>query len=408
MLMDERSFNLKKEITKALFFNTSLSIASLSVNFNKSIPLVFRAVNELMEEGTVVNSGFASSTGGRRAVMYSLKSGVNFIVAVAMDQCVTKIVLLDIFNNTMVGTVQKIQLQLANNNDALMLLIKSITDFINNCAEKKKIVGIGIGMPGFVDRKQGFNYSFLESHKSICALVTEATGLPVYIDNDSSLIALAELKFGKGTSHENAMVINIGWGIGLGMILNGELFKGFNGFAGEFSHLSLFSNNKLCSCGKMGCLETETSLLVIIEKAKQGLNNGRNSVLKDQLDNVNAESAFELIATAAQKGDQFAIELISKAAYEIGRGVSILIHLLNPELVILSGRGALAGKLWKVPMQQAINEHSIPRLAAHTEIEMSLLYQQAELIGAAALVMENFEELNLSYSKPGFSIYENN
>ncbi len=406
--MDERSLNLKKEVTKALFFNTSLSIANLSINFNKSIPLVFKAVNELIEEGIVVNSGFASSTGGRRAVIYSLKSGVNFIVAVAMDQCVTKIVLLDIFNNTIVGTIQKIQLQLSGNNDALTLLIKGISSFINDCADKNKIIGIGIGMPGFVDRKEGFNYSFLESHKSISDLVAEATGLPVYIDNDSSLIALAELKFGNGASHKNSMVINIGWGIGLGMILNGELFRGFNGFAGEFSHLSLFSNNKLCSCGKMGCLETETSLLVIIEKAKQGLHNGRNSVLKDQLDNADAERAFEQIARAAQKGDQFAIELISKAAYEIGRGVSILIHLLNPELVILSGRGALAARLWKVPMQQAINEHSIPRLAAHTEIEISSLYQEAELIGAAALVMENFEELNLSYSKSGFSIYENN
>ncbi len=76
------------------------------------------------------------------------------------------------------------------------------------------------------------------------------------------------------------MVINIGWGVGLGMILNSKLFRGENGFAGEFSHISLFSNNKLCSCGKMGCLETETSLFVIIEKAKQGLNDGRTSVLK--------------------------------------------------------------------------------------------------------------------------------
>lgn len=407
--MDIRIYNLKKEIVKCLYFNTSLSVSSLSVNFNKSLPIIFKALSDLLEEGVVVHSGLASSTGGRRAAMYSLKSGVNYIVAVAMDQYVTKIVLLDIFNNTVVNPVQKIQLPLTNNTDALNILIKSIKEFMDDCdLDKKNIIGIGIGMPGFVDTKKGLNYSFLESDVSISKLISEATGLPVYIDNDSSLIALAELKFGKGVSQTNAMVINIGWGIGLGMILNSELFRGQNGFAGEFSHISLFSNNKLCSCGKMGCLETETSLLVMIEKAKQGLNNGRNSILKNQLADDDAESAFELIAKAAQKGDQFAIELISKAAYKIGRGVSILIHLLNPGLVILSGRGALAGKLWKTPMQQAINEHSIPRLAAHTEVKISSLYQQAELIGAAALVMENFEAFKLHHSKSRLNIYENN
>ena len=407
--MDIRSHNLKKEIIKSLYFNTSLSVSSLSIIFNKSIPIILKALNDLLEEGVVVNSGLASSTGGRRAAMYSLRSGVNYIVAVAMDQCVTKIVLIDISDNTRVNSVQKIQLPLANNTNALNLLINHIDEFISNCdVDKQQIIGIGIGMPGFIDTKKGLNYSFLESDISISKLISEATGLPVFIDNDSSLTALAELKFGKGVSLKNAMVINIGWGIGLGMILNSELFRGQNGFAGEFSHISLFSNNKLCSCGKMGCLETEASLLVIIEKAKQGLNNGRNSVLKNQLIDDDAEIAFELIAKAAQKGDQFAIELISKAAYEIGRGVSILIHLLNPEAVILSGRGALAGKLWRVPMLQAINEHSIPRLAAYTDVEISSLYNEAELIGAAALVMENLEKVDFHYSKSGLSVYENN
>lgn len=400
-----RNSNFRKEILKHLYFNSYESVSVLSNVFNKSIPLILKTINELIEEGFVVETGFAPSTGGRRAAMYSLKKDL-YTIAVAMDQFVTRIALMNM-ENAVVDEIVKLDLPLAKNDDALNQLVSAIETFIQNLEiSKDKIIGIGIGMPGFIDAKKGLNYSFLNTDKSICNIVKEVTGLPVFIDNDSSLIALAELKFGAAKNKTNAMVINIGWGVGLGIILNTGLYRGENGFAGEFSHISLFSNNKLCSCGKMGCLETETSLSVIIEKAQQGLTAGRTSVLKNQLFNVDAETAFEFIVGAAKSGDQFAIELISKAAYEIGRGVSILIHLLNPELIILSGRGALAGKLWKVPMQQAINEYSIPRLATNTEIEISSMNYQAELIGAAALVMENAEAINLTMPKAALKMYQ--
>jgi predicted NBD/HSP70 family sugar kinase len=186
------------------------------------------------------------------------------------------------------------------------------------------------------------------------------------------------------------MVINISWGVGLGMILDGELFRGHNGFAGEFSHIPVFKDNeKICSCGKTGCLETETSLLVIIEKAIQGLKKGRMSVLNN-LSFDHLEESCQAIMDAAYKGDTFAVELFSKAGYNLGLGIAILITLLNPELIILGGRGAAAGKLWLAPIQQAINEHCIPKIAEETQIRISTLGQRADLIGAAALVMENY------------------
>ena len=101
---------------------------------------------------------------------------------------------------------------------------------------------------------------------------------------------------------------------------------------------------------------------------------------------------------AAVAGDKFAVELLSEAAYNIGRGVAILIHILNPELIVLSGRGSVAGKIWKTPIQQAINEHCIPRISENT-IEISPLGYEAEFIGAAALVMENFDSLEIRRNK---------
>ena len=105
------------------------------------------------------------------------------------------------------------------------------------------------------------------------------------------------------------------------------------------------------------------------------------------------EETAKSLMDAAIKGDQFTIELISEAGYNIGRGVAILIHLLNPELIVLSGRGSLAGRVWLAPIQQAINEHCIPKIAENTEIKVSTLGHEAELIGAAALVMENYDSL---------------
>jgi len=349
-------------------------------------------LNELIAEGHVSETGYAPSTGGRRPLMYSIRPDNMYVVAVSMDQFISRIVISDMKNSD-VTAVEKFELPLARNTEALSILIGKIDHHINQSGIKKeKIIGIGIGMPGFIDSGKGLNYSFLETGgKSITQLISESIGLPVYIDNDSSLIALAELKFGAAHNKKSAMVVNLGWGIGLGMILNGELFKGYNGFAGEFSHIPLFLNNKLCSCGKSGCLETEASLLVVVEKAEKGLKEGQVSMLK-QLPKESFEQAAQAIIGAAAKGDKFAVELLSEAGYNIGRGVAILIHLLNPEAIILSGMGSVAGKVWQAPIQQALNEHCIPRLAINTQIEISALGYGSELIGAAALVMENFEK----------------
>ncbi len=390
----------KRKIKKALYFEGNLSSSDLSLLTQKSLPLTIKVLNELLEEKKVVETGYAISTGGRRPQTYALKPDLMYVVSVAMDQLITRIAILNM-QNEFVGEVQKIKLPLANNPKALETLTREIDQFIKKSRiPKSKIVGMGIGMPGFVDVNKGVNHTFLKSKPghSVVSYISSVIDLPVLIDNDSSLIALAEFRLGAARHKKNVMVINIGWGVGLGMIVNGELFRGENGFAGEFSHIPLFTNNKLCSCGKAGCLETETSLLVIAEKAIKGLKQGRVSVLKNlSLDHV--EETFKTIINAAVKGDKFAVELLSEAGYNIGRGVAILIHLLNPQLVILSGRGSAAGKIWMAPIQQAINEHCIPKISENTNVQISSLGYEAELIGAAALVMEHYDVIDFAQNK---------
>ncbi|MGV3656979.1 MAG: ROK family protein [Chitinophagaceae bacterium] len=390
--MSDKNSRYKKKIIRLLYFAPQLSCAELSAGIDKSIPLTTRLINELLTEGYLMETGFAPSTGGRRAAMYALQTDRLYIVSVAMDQLVTRIAIMDAKNN-LVKPAVKIDLPLAHNETALPVLVQQIAQTIQASGiNKDKIVGIGIGMPGFVDVTKGVNYSFLPAAagKSITSVIEDEIGLPVFIDNDSSLVALAELRFGTARGKSNVMVINIGWGVGLGMIVNGALFRGYNGFAGEFSHIPLFLNNKLCSCGKSGCLETEASMQVVMNKAREGIAAGRVCALKEIPDDY--EKASSLIIEAARKGDQFAMELLSETAYNIGRGIAILIHILNPELVVLSGRGAQAGNMLLAPVQQALNLYCIPRLAANTTLDVSTFSNNAELIGAAALVFENLEK----------------
>ena len=403
--MIAKNASYKRKIIKQLYFGRSYSCAQISIAIEKSLPLTTRILNELIEEGYVVETGLAASSGGRRPITYSLRQDVLFVIAVAMDQYVTRIAFMDM-GNAFVTKIEKFEIPLPGNEDALSLLTNSIKEFISQSGiPKEKIAGIGIGMPGFVDTKKGINYSFLHAGAgSISEHITKETGLLAFIDNDSSLIALAELHFGAAKLRKSAMVVNLGWGVGLGMLLNGEMYRGHNGFAGEFSHIPIFYNGKFCSCGKTGCLETETSLLVIIEKAKERLKEGKLSILKpEQLNNL--EQASEKIIDAVHQGDRFAAELFSEVGYNIGRGLAILIHIMNPEVIILSGRGSAAGKIWLAPIQQALNVHSIPRIAEQTIIEMSTLGYEAELIGAASLVMEHFEkETTITKTKTGTHI----
>ena len=384
----QKSDRLKQRILKELYFDKMLSCADLSIRIKKSLPIVAKVINDLIQEDYVIENGHGPSSGGRRPLMYSLRPHEKLIVAVAMDQLSTSVVIYDLMHNQL-SDIKMSELELENNQEALPVLIDLINSYIDGSGfSKEKIIGVGISMPGFVDVKKGINYTFLDAGgQSLQKHIADHVGLPVYIDNDSCLIALAELKFGMARSKQNVMVINVAWGIGLGMILNGEIFRGHSGFAGEFSHIPTANEGNLCSCGKRGCLETEASLAVMAKKAIEGIKEGRISSLQQELKN-HPKLPGDVVMEAANKGDQFAIELLSGAGYAIGKGLAVLIHIINPSAIILSGRGAVVGKVLSASIQQSLHKYAIPRLADSTELQVSQLGPNAALIGAAALVME--------------------
>lgn len=388
----DKSLAYKREIIRELFFHDELSVGDIALITQKSFPVVGKFLNDLIDQGLIVEKGYAISTGGRRPQIFSLAPDAFYIIAVAVDQHGFQAALVDV-QRKISGSVEMLSLDLKGNDTAAESLISFINDFIRNKGVPlNQIAGIGIGMPGFVDAENGINLTYFREVKgSLSNFISEKTGLPVSIDNDSSIMGLAELRMGAARNSKNSMIINIGWGIGLGMIINGKIFRGDNGFAGEFSHIPLFMSNKICDCGKAGCLEAEASLYVVAEKAIAGVKAGITTILRDlSFDHI--QDTTDKILSAAVKGDKFAVELLSETAFNIGRGVAILIHIINPKQIILTGRGTVAGKLWIAPLQQALNMYCIPILSENTTIEISSLGIEAGLMGAAALVMENLND----------------
>lgn len=389
--------SLKTAILKHLYFYSTQSIAEISEGIGKSIPVVTRAINELMEEGLIADSGLRASTGGRRAMSFALNTETNgCIIAVAIDQYSISISVTD-FANTRLFPLEKNAIDLQNDVQVYDTLLEMVSTAMSQIGERN-IMAIGITLPGFVNAKEGINSSFAEDSPlfSLRENVSKTFDIPTYIENDSSAIAIAENYFGSARHVDDALVINLNWGVGLGMLIQGNLFRGHSGFAGEFSHIPLADESKLCSCGKKGCLEVEASLHCAFDDIQASLENGERSHLEDVFSEEKGLQ-FEQLLIAYERGDQLTIRAIKKIAYMLGKGIATLIHILNPEKIIISGRGAAFGQTLIPQIQSSIQEYCIPRLAKQTVLEVSDLIDVQLLASACTAVQQLHWE---KHSKP--------
>ncbi|SKB63555.1 ROK family protein [Daejeonella lutea] len=393
----ENTQRLRADIIKYLYYKKTLSLADLSKLTQRSVPLVTATVNSLIADKYVTKQGLAPSTGGRRPLMFLLNPDKQkFIVAVAMDQRITRLVIFNLANEVVLQ-LQLLNLNIKDDDQAVDGLLSFINSSIESSGlDRGSLIGVGIGMPGLVNAEKGINNSYFPTPDGshLGDYLSAELALPVYIDNDSSLITLAELHFGEAVGMQDALVVNVGWGTGLGVIIKGGLYRGSTGYAGEFSHIPLSKTDNLCSCGKKGCLEVDTSLWVMVEKAKEALAQGAGSSMHKLFQDESKHPGEHFLDAVIQQ-DPLAVSILAEGCFQLGKGLSTLIHILNPECIVLSGRGARAGKMLLPAIQQAINEFCIPRIADQTSIVLSNLADNAELLAAASLVVENsqFDEV---------------
>jgi len=388
--MEIKKYLHKKSIIRHLYQQSTMSNTELSKCLNLSTPTITTLLNELIDDELVQDYGLGSSSGGRRPNLYGLKKNSLFALGIDMGRYTTRMAILN-NHNEKVTDIKYCSIKMRDEIEVVNEVYANANKLIEDSGiDREKLIGIGIDMPGLVDSSKGTNetYSF-DKKRTVKQIFEEKFKKPVFIENDAKVMALGEYRFGLAQGKKDVLTLNIGWGVGLGMILDGRLYRGSGGFAGEFSHIQLLEDGPLCTCGKLGCLETVGSATALARLAKEGIAAGKISHLKYMVNEDLDKLEAKIIIKAANQGDQYAIHILSKVGQQLGKGIATLIQLFNPELIILGGRLSQAGQYIIAPIQQSLNKYCIPRIREDAEIQISELGQNAAVMGAVALVMEN-------------------
>jgi predicted NBD/HSP70 family sugar kinase len=389
-VVDIKKNKQKKGILYDLYFNNKNTIAELSHSLNSSIPSITALIDELVEEKWISETGFAISRQGRRPAKYGVNPNKNYVLVLDINTHDTRIAVLNLKNEIVFSQVS--DLQLKNNPSFLETLFQLVDNIVEQKVSKgKDIIALGVSIPGLVNKKTGINYTYKSLNSqdvSLGKLIENHYNLPSFVINDSKATAFGEYHFGLAKGKSHILSVNVDWGIGLGIVINGEIFDGASGFAGELGHIQVNPEGVLCNCGKVGCLDTITSASSLLKNIKDGLRNGHVSKLgeyKDSLENIN----LEMVIDAAQKGDGFAIDIIHNIGLELGKGLSIAVHLFNPQIIIIDGVLSKAQKLIVNPIEHAINKYCLTDFKEDLTIEISQLTEDAKIFGVHAYVVES-------------------
>ncbi|MGV3503640.1 MAG: ROK family protein [Adhaeribacter sp.] len=388
--LERKKFLQKLKVIRHLYTKGAASNADLCEHFHFSSPTSLALLNELMAEGYVEKQGRGHSLGGRKPELYGLQDNSLFVLGIEMDRYATRMA---IFNsaNQPVTAITSFPIRIGAGLEAVEELHAAYRELIGKAGIRPdKLLGVGICMPGLIGAREGRNYSYLLSpEESLQQLLVNKFRKPVFIQNDVKAATLAEYRFGLAQSRQDVLVISMDWGIGIGMMMDGKLRAGSTGFAGEFGHIPLVEDGVLCYCGKRGCLETVASGIALVRLAKEGLAAGQVSSLQALASREEALIQPQAIIEAAHAGDKYAIDLLTQVGLALGKGIAMLIQVLNPELIILGGKMAGARHYITLPIQRAINTYCMPQLGDKTTIALSDLGAQAGIFGAVATLMEN-------------------
>ncbi len=263
--------------------------------------------------------------------------------------------------------------------DKLILAISSsVRDIIEvNKLEKKDLLGLGLGLPGPIDSKRGLVH-FLPNipgwrEVRLRQILREKTGLPVFLDNDAKLMALAEHRLGAAEGSRNAICLTLGTGVGAGIIIDGQLYRGRDNASAEIGHLPINEKGPLCNCGGTACLETYI---------------GNNSILKKARAVFGPSITLEKLSSLARKGNAKASSIWLGVARHLGVALVGAVNLLNPECIVIGGGVAGVGKILFAEVKKIIATQAMSVQAKGIKLVKARLGNDAGLIGAAIMVKE--------------------
>lgn len=278
--------------------------------------------------------------------------------------------------------------------EEILYSIKSSVENVKKMYQEKtkyEILGLGVGVAGVMDRMteevvSAFNvFGQKKVRVNLHKDLEELTGFETKVDNDVNLAALGEYWLGAGRGSKNIVCIFIGTGIGSGIIINGELYRGSRGAAGEIAHITLDKDGPQCGCGNYGCFERLAAGPAIAERAIQKIRNGGRTDIANVFENNISEITPEIIFEAAKKGDSLANEVVLETCIYLGIGIATVINLFNPELVIIGGGIGKEFKFIIEPVWKEVKRRARIVAVDSVKIIPSLLWDDAALLGAAKL-----------------------
>ncbi|MEJ2739652.1 MAG: ROK family protein [Dehalococcoidia bacterium] len=258
------------------------------------------------------------------------------------------------------------------------------------CLQTKEFSGIGVAIAGVLDSKNGILTSSPNlphwRNVPLKQIIQDRLGLATFLINDANAAALGEHRFGAGTGAQDLVYLTVSTGIGGGIIIDGKLYEGSTGSAGELGHMTINAEGPRCNCGSYGCLEVLASGTAVAREAVERINRGETSLLKDMKEdasNIRAED----VAKAAKQGDKLAAEIIADASYYLGIGLANIVNIFNPQVIIIGGGMSKMGRMLIEPAKKVVKQRAfkLPARAAH--IVRARLGNDSGIIGAAAHVI---------------------
>lgn len=388
-----KNAQIKKRILNYYIENGDATIADLSRELDLSVPTTTKIINEMTDDGFVIDYGKMETSGGRRPFIYGLNPTSGYFVGVDIRRTSLNIGLIN-FKGEVMELRMNVPYVFENTPAALDELCRIVSVFISGQSDKSdNILNITVNFSGRVNSETGYCYSaFYFEERPLSEILSDRLGYRVSVENDTRAMAFGELMCGIGREEKNVIFVNISWGVGIGIIIDGKIYYGESGYSGEFGHISVFDNEILCHCGKKGCLETEASGSAIYRIFMERYKRGENSILSKDL-NKGKNILLDDIIDAANKDDILSIEIIEEVGDKIGKYIAGLINIFNPGILVIGGSLAATGDYIVLPVKSAIRKYSLNLVNKDSRIVISKLKEKAGVIGACMLARKRLLEL---------------
>lgn len=368
-----------------------------------SAPSITRIVDELIENDLLASYvGIGNSSGGRPPMIVKFNSDNNYIIGIDLGATNIRGVLTDLDANFL-SEIQA-PTEIHKGFDHIIKNTVTIIEKLQNRRgiDKSNIRGIGIGVAGLINRNTekitfspDFGWEEIDFRKEMEKYITS----PFFFDNSTRLMALGEHIYGENKNLNNFAVINIGYGIAAGLVIEGILTKGNSGFSGEFGHITIDKNSSIqCKCGKFGCLEALASGNRIAELGVELIRQNPIGILSVLTENNPGLVDAKMVAAAAKQGDPEALKIFEQITEYICIGIGDLVNLLNPESVFIGGGISLIGDFFYEMINSKKNKYLLKPNIGIT-IKPAFFAEHATTIGAISLVLEMILNFDIR-SKP--------